>query len=101
MSHHFVFYHYDIKERLAKTLRMEEVIVPSESVLLGHGYLQHACVECRSKYSLPYHRNPIPGVVALKDTIGSANDKGLRIAGEANEEAGGEDSAVAAEQRYE
>lgn len=35
----FVFYPDDVREKLAKTLGMEEVAIPPNSAFIGHGYL--------------------------------------------------------------
>lgn len=51
-SHHFVFYPDDIKERLAKMMRMKEVTIPSNALFMGHEFLQHAA---GGGYCLRYH----------------------------------------------
>lgn len=44
-SLHFDFYLDDVKERRARTLRMEEEIIPPDSMVIVHCYLQHVAVE--------------------------------------------------------
>lgn len=67
-SHHF-FYHDDVRKRVTKTLGMEEVITPSNSVFTDKGSLQHADGEWWRKYRLRYHTYQIPEEVKLKDAI--------------------------------
>lgn len=54
-SHHLMFYHINVKGRLARTLRIEEVIIPRSSLLIGHGYLHHAGGRLQGIFCLPFH----------------------------------------------
>lgn len=42
VSHHFLVHGNDVKESLAKKLRMGEVIITPHSVFDGNGYSQHS-----------------------------------------------------------
>lgn len=75
-------------------MKMQEVIIPLDSVFIGPGYLQHACREWHGTYYLQYYMYLIVEGVELKDTIDFAYGEGLSTAVKAEEEVEGEDSAV-------
>lgn len=54
-SHLIEFYHNDEKERLDKAMRTEKFIIPPDTGLICHGYLQHAGGEWQGKYCIHNH----------------------------------------------
>lgn len=67
------------------------------SVFIGHGYLQHAVVDCKAKYGLLYHTYLILEMVKLKATIGFVYGDDLNIAPKADAEVGSKESAAVVE----
>lgn len=62
-------YHDEVREALAKMLRMEETTTTTNAVFIGHGYVQHAGEEWRGKYCLENHMYLILEEVELKIAI--------------------------------
>lgn len=68
-SYQIAFYPSRVTERLAKTLGMKKVIIPLDSVLIGHCYPQRADEAYRGACCLQYHVYLIPKEMWLKYAI--------------------------------
>lgn len=46
-SLHFAFYLDAIREKLTKTMRVEEINSSPNAMIIGHGHIQHTTGDCR------------------------------------------------------
>lgn len=58
-----------MRKKLTSTSFKKAVIIPSLSVFVGCGYLQHGCSEWKAFQILKYHMYFIPSDVLLKATV--------------------------------
>lgn len=74
----FVFDSEALKSILEKKLVREQIMIPPDSVLLGHEYLKHGGSEC-GKNCLHYHVYSIPKDVELLHALVLAYKTGICI----------------------
>lgn len=68
-SEYYVFYSTAKKHVLTKKLYMVPVTIPSFSIFVGDGRLQHAGAGWEGMYYLRYHDYFILYLISVKDTI--------------------------------
>ena len=77
-SHQYVHYDDKSKRDLADLLVMNEITIPSYSIFIGQGHLQHAGTGWRGSHCLRYHMYLIPRDNPITDNIHYAYGWGLR-----------------------
>ena len=77
-SHRYVFYDSNDLTNLSKVFKAEKFEIPSQSIFVGHGWVQHAGSGWTGSSCLRYHLYFVPDGYKLPDGIHFAYGKNLK-----------------------
>lgn len=80
-SHHFVFSSDEVIEEMISSYQMITIQIPSFSMFIGHGSLQHAGAGWNGNYGLRYHLYVVPVQYNLPDRIHYSLGDSLKVVG--------------------